>query len=449
MITETSSPMSTHTDAACLGCGCLCDDIELKVRDDEIISAANACVIGAAWFAGSRQPVGPACRTEGQAADLERGIERAVEVLAGSHYPLVYGLSEITTDSQRMAVAIADLAGACIDTSTATRNGPFLLALQDVGEVTCTLGEIKNRSDLLLIWECDPVRTHPRHFERYSLNANGRFVKPGRPGRYCVTIHSSGAEVESDAVADQVIRIRHGSDFDCFWTLRALAKGIALDPDSVERSTGVALTTWQSLMDRIERANYGALLFDHWVASGPDGRTRSHAMLSLVRDLNALARFVCMPLGAAGNGTGAENVLTAATGFPFAVSLATEYPRFGPGDFSAEGVLSRGEADAALIVAASDLTTELSPRAREHLAKIPTVIIDHREPALAGATIGFLTSRYAIHNAGTVYRPDHVAIPLRPALTSTLPPSLAILSAIETRLRVRRDAQPGTTGVTR
>ena len=39
---------------------------------------------------------------------------------------------------------------------------------------------------------------------------------------------------------------------------------------------------------------------------------------------------------------GADNVLTWQTGYPFAVSLARGYPRFGPGEYTATDVLGRG-----------------------------------------------------------------------------------------------------------
>ena len=60
--------------------------------------------------------------------------------------------------------------------------------------------------------------------------------------------------------------------------------------------------------------------------------------------MNAHARFVCVPLGGPGNATGADNVLTWQTGYPFAVNLARGYPRFGPGEYTAMDVLGRGEA---------------------------------------------------------------------------------------------------------
>jgi formylmethanofuran dehydrogenase subunit B len=260
-----------------------------------------------------------------------------------------------------------------------------------------------------------------------------------RSGRHWVTIHS--ADLESDRWADQVIRIRPDRDFECFWTLRALARGVALDSDHVAAATGVSLEVWRSLMERMKQATYAVILFDHALTAGPHGRACSHAMLSLVREMNGHARFVCLPLGAGGNGTGAENVLTAATGYPFAVSLARGYPRFGPGDYSGEGVLARGEADAALIVAAGDLSAGLGPSARQHLAKLPTIVIDHRGSALTGATIAFLTSKSGVHTSGTVYRSDGVPLPLRPALATTRPHAVSILRAIEARLRAKLGAQ--------
>jgi formylmethanofuran dehydrogenase subunit B len=418
----------TTADVPCLGCGCLCDDIELSVRSNEVVAAKHACAIGEAWFQNSAQETGPECLINGKPASFDAAVAAAAAILRASASPLLYGLTELATESQRLALALADKIGACVDTSAAARNAPFLLALQEVGEVTCTLGEIKNRGDLILLWGCNPVVTHPRHFERYSLQARGRFLTDGRAGRHCVTIHSSSTE--TDAFADQIIKTRPGSDFASFWTLRALAKGALVDAAQVEQSTGVPLSGWQTLIDRIKAARYGSLLFEHSLFAGAEGRAVAHAMLGLVRDLNAHARFVCAPLGGPGNGAGAENVVTWTTGYPFAVSLARGYPRFGPGEYSAEAVLSKGEADAALIVGAGDLASELSPTAQSALARIPSIVIDHRQSRLAGATVAFLTSTPGVHSGGTVYRADHVPLPLRPTMNSPLPDATDVLRAL-------------------
>jgi len=38
--------MSTHHDVVCTFCGCLCDDLEVEVRDNQITGVKKACSIG-------------------------------------------------------------------------------------------------------------------------------------------------------------------------------------------------------------------------------------------------------------------------------------------------------------------------------------------------------------------------------------------------------------------
>ena len=96
---------------------------------------------------------------------------RAAEILADAKYPLIYGLSDTTVESQRVAVSIGDWIGANVDTTTSVCHGPSGMAFQGVGEVTCSLGEVKNRGDLIIFWGSNPAESHPRHFHQVQLNA--------------------------------------------------------------------------------------------------------------------------------------------------------------------------------------------------------------------------------------------------------------------------------------
>ena len=78
-------------------------------------------------------------------------------------------------------------------------------------------------------------------------------------------------ETASAAVADQFIPIAPRRDFEAFWILRALAKGIELDDAKIEAETGVARSIWASLLDRIKKARYGVLLY------GGDSRDSARA----------------------------------------------------------------------------------------------------------------------------------------------------------------------------
>ena len=60
---------------------------------------------------------------------------------------------------------------------------PTSMAGQLVGKLTCTLGEVKNRADLIVYWGSNPVETHPRHLTKFSLTPKGTFVPGGRKDR--------------------------------------------------------------------------------------------------------------------------------------------------------------------------------------------------------------------------------------------------------------------------
>ena len=87
-----------------------------------------------------------------------------------------------------MAVSIADWIGGTIDTTTSVCHGPSGMAFQGVGEVTCSLGEVANRGDLIMFWGSNPAESHPRHFTKYSLMPKGMFLPNGRKDRTCVIV---------------------------------------------------------------------------------------------------------------------------------------------------------------------------------------------------------------------------------------------------------------------
>ena len=422
-------------DATCTFCGCVCDDMELTVEDNRITKTKNACVLGKAWFLNHHIEDRPEATVRGEPATYEEGIEVAAEILTNALYPVTYGLSDTTSEAQRVAVAISDWIGGNVDTTTSVCHGPSGMAFQGVGEVTCSLGELKHRADVVIFWGGNPAESHPRHFTRYSLMPKGQFVPEGRKGRYAVLIDVR--KTKSAKAADLFLQIKPRSDFELAWALRGLAKGIDIDP-AIEDKTGIPLTVLQDLMDRMKQAQFGAILFGMGVTMTRGKHNNSEAILALARDMNHHTRWVAKPMRGHGNVTGADNVVTWSTGYPFGVSLTRGYPRFNPGEFTTSDLLARGEADAALIIA-SDPMSNFSQPARDHLASIPSVVLDPKLSDTARvSTVAFTTSTYGINTAGTVYRMDDIPIPLRPAFPSPYRSDYEILKAIEQRIREKQ-----------
>src|SRR5215470_2608140 len=221
------------SNATCTFCGCVCDDMELSVEGHKITKAKNACVLGKAWFLNHHVEERPVATVEGKPATLEEAVERAAQILAGARYPIVYGLSDTTCEAQRVAVAIADRIGGCIDTTTSVCHGPSGMAFQGVGEVTCSLGEVKNRADFVLFWGSNPAESHPRHWGRYSTMPKGLFVPNGRKDRTIVLVDVR--RTKSAPAADIFLQIKPRKDFEALWALRALVKGVELDASVGDR----------------------------------------------------------------------------------------------------------------------------------------------------------------------------------------------------------------------
>src|SRR5262249_36402961 len=106
-------------------------------------------------------------------------------------------------------------------------HGPSGMAFQGVGEVTCSLGEVKNRAALVIFWGSNPAESHPRHWGRYSTMPKGQFVPNGRKDRTVVLVDVRRSK--SAPAADIVLRIKPRKDFEALWALRALVKGVRFD----------------------------------------------------------------------------------------------------------------------------------------------------------------------------------------------------------------------------
>lgn len=438
-------------NATCTFCGCVCDDMHLTVDLDkkQITKAKNACVLGRAWFAEHNIQDGPAAMIDGKEVSIDEAIEEAAQVLTSAKFPITYGLSDTTCEAQKQAVAITDYIRGNIDTTTSVCHGPSGLAFQGVGESTMTLGEVKNRADFIMYWGGNPAESHPRHFTRYSVTPKGMFTPNGKKDRTVVIVDVR--KTPSTPVADIFLQIKPGKDFELAWALRSLVKGHSVDP-SIEDETGIPLAVMEDLVEQMKNCNYGVLFLGMGLTMTRGRHFNSGAIMALATDLNEYTHFVAKPVRGHGNVTGADNVVSWQTGYPFGVNFSMGYPRFNPGEFTTVDTLSRGEADAAMIIA-SDPASNFPRAAIEHLNNIPVICLDTKETLTSKlAHVAFRTSTYGINTGGTVYRMDDVPITLRPAFESPFPSDEDILTPLKERvqqlLKERHSAAGSDTGKT-
>lgn len=418
-------------DFVCTACGCTCDDLRLTVRGNRVTAVQPPCPFAESFFLREPEAIESPCLINGKPADAEATLARAAEILQAASAPLVMGFERATVEAQRHAVELADRLGAFLDPTDERGFSRNHAAIQTVGAVTATLGEVAARSDLVVYWNVDPATTHPRHIERFARRP---YSAPAAPAANRRVITVAAARPKTSAASDEFLELKPGGDAAALTVLRALFRGGDLDLAQVAAQTGAPLEQWAYLAQRLKKAQYAVLFYEPAAGDpgGPDAL--SQGITDLVRELHRHTRAAALRLGAAWNAVGAAQVLTWQTGFPSAVSFAPGHPTYLPGEASAQALLERGEVDAAVIIGA-DPAAHLSPAARAHLATIPYVVLDdHLNPTASSAEVVLFTARFGVETAGNVFRSDGVALPLKLAVMPTLPDADALLAKLIERI---------------
>jgi formylmethanofuran dehydrogenase subunit B len=410
--------MSTESrieHVTCLGCGCGCDDLTVQVRDGRIVDLSPACPISRAWFGDGVVPT--AVRKDGREVGFEDGVAGAAEVLADAVGScLVYLGLDINSQTQRTALAVADLVKARVDTATSASAGEGLLAAQRRGRCAASLGEIRNRADVVVFWGVDPAERYPRYTSRYALHPNGTHVGKDRAARTVIAV-SVGAD-RSIAGADFSLELRPEEEVAVLSLIRASVLG--QPAPSPTPSTTQAL----EIAGRLSRAHYAVLVHDAENSAEQCDPLRTEALIALSQALNTPTRAALSSLRGGGNRVGAEAVLTSQTGYPFAVDFSRGYPRYVP---PLQPSRSRGATRVLLVVgsppdswsppgSSKDFTTLIvGPRASESKLQ-PHIAID--------------TGVAGIHEAGTAYRMDEVPLELTPPLETRTRSAASVIQTL-------------------
>lgn len=437
----------SYSNVVCPGCACLCDDVSVTFDDSKLVQFTPACPLGESWFqrhsgAAAEQAQLNPFQVQGETSSYDAAIEKAVEILKVSEYPLIYGLSRSSSPGQRAAVELGEFLGGVVDTTASLCHGPSIMALQEMGEVTCTLGEVRNRADLVIFWGCNPAESHPRHAGRYSVSPEGRLLPGGRNDRTVIMLGNAEKigdwRLDDDGTEpDLKIPIPPGKDFEALSLLQSMLRDPSMLEDD-QYDSGL-----RELLRRALDCKYGIVFFGVGLAETGawadtprtgTGHVNVSTLLHWVAEMNTHSRFTARRMRLQGDVSGADNILLWQTTYPFAVDFSRGFPRYNPGEFTAEELLNRQEVDAALIVGAETIPF-LTAEARRHLNEIPTVLLDYPGAAATFSPMVHLTTAvYGLNAAGTSYRMDNVPMRLSPLVDSSLKTDESVLRDVLSRL---------------
>jgi formylmethanofuran dehydrogenase subunit B len=367
----------------CAGCALLCDDVTT-----DGVRLEPECALGAAWLADRWGPTGHARDTldatvAGLPADRETALARAAQLLRDARRPLVCGFADATIEAARAAVTLADRLGAIVATGPPAQPWPGAPAFPLRGSSSATLGEIRDRSQLVIVWHEDPETTHPRLLQRLGFGPEGSPTRVDGPRTLVVVDDRDTATVRR---ADVVLDWPQDRDVE------VLAE----------------------LFERFDSARHATIVYGAALASGAGGQRRELALHELVRRLSHGRHVVTLSLPGTAGIRGAGDVLAWQTGYSGTVDLAPGHPRLLT---LTEPLIEHELIDLALCV-------DDDPS-----GGVPTIVLSHRaEPADAEVWIRTAPAGFAA--VGTVHRLDGVPLTLSPPLRSTAPTAASVLAGL-------------------
>ncbi len=408
----------------CLGCGCACDDISVVVRAGKITEARNACRIGTQWFGDGVVP--NRVRVGGQDATIDRALEAAADTLGKADGVLVYVADDVSCEAQRAAIAIADMLHGTLDSATSSTVASGILAAQRRGRAGASLGEIRNRADVVVFWGVNLTDRYPRFAKRYAPDPEGLFIPLGRSGRTVIAVTIGAEHDPSDA--DFRVTFSADEEVAAQGLTRAAILGRAAPnaaPDSLDARTA-------ALASKLMAGKYVALIADAEPIPGRD-TSRAEGMLAIAESLNASTRCALITLRAGGNRVGVDAVLTWQTGYPMAVDFARGYPRYVPSTEGATDRIAGGKIAAALVVGSS---SSVPDAVRGCLADVRCVVVGPRaSESTLQATVAIDTGVAGIHEGGMAFRTDEIPLRLRPALSGARSAAETLLALAATLAR--------------
>ncbi|BBL72286.1 formylmethanofuran dehydrogenase subunit B [Methylogaea oryzae] len=406
-------------------CGIASDDLKIEVQGDRLKVLENGDAVTISGFEAAVTDKSP--RIGGQPASLEDAVAKAAALLKDAKLPLFSGFGT-DVNGTRAAMSLIDKSRGVFDQMRAEGGMRNLAVLQDSGWLATTLGELKNRVEVLVCFGSDIEANFPRFFERFIWTPETLFGQDTKK-REIVFIGpapAGKAAVSPDGREPKVIPCPPEALPDVAAALAALARGNRLQAETVG---GIPVAELQALVERMRQASYSVVTWAAGQLNFPHAELAIQQVCQFVVTLNKTVRAAALPVGGQDGDRTAGQVASWISGYPTRVGYLRGYPEHDAYHYSSAQLLGNGEAD--LLVWVNSIALTPPPA-----SAIPTVAIGRSGMQFGKEPDVFIpVGCPGIDHGGHMYRCDNVvAMPLYKLRDAGLPSASDVLKAIEAAL---------------
>jgi len=416
--------MSAPTPAAaipwtCPFCPLLCDGFALAARPDGALTLQGSDCPRAAQalqrFAAPPQSAGPLI--DGVPAPLEAALDAAARVLAASRQPLIAGLGTDVAGA-RALYPLACATGAISDHALGDALLHTQRSLQDRGQFTTTIAEVRNRADVIVCFGGSPREALPEIWRRLGIGealvAQREVAFVGAPADSAL---AGLAGITTSSVTE-------GGD---------LYDQIALLAAAVAQRRAAVPPSIAALAERLRAARYAVLVFEGARLSA-QGALIVESLNNVVTTLNRTTRAGMLPLVGADGSAAVNQVHAWLSGLPLrsrAGPLGLEHE---PLRWRAASLLGDTAVDALLWVASFGTEPARPP------ADVPTIVLGGPGVAAPAKGVYIPVATPGIGALGHLFRTDGVvALPLEAVRDDGLPGVPEVARALVQRVKALKN----------
>ena len=433
-MTETSAAASAAGSTwTCPFCPLACDHLGVGFGDAArplVLRGGDCARASRALAQFGAAPSNAAAQVDGQPCDVATAVATAARLLDASRQPLFGGLGTDVAGA-RALYPLACATGAICDAGAGEALMHGLRALQDRGQFTTTLAEVRTRADLIVFVGGLPTDLAPLLAERCGIG------DAQVPQRHVVVLGPAAGDAATLArwarqggVSTEALAL-HGDLFDTLALLSALV---------AERPLPAAPDALRALAARLRAARY-AVLVGAPARLPAQGALIVEAVHQVVGSLNRSTRAAALWIGG-GNGAASVNQVFAwLSGLPLRSRAGPRGLEHEPLLFDATRLLADAAVDSLLWVSSFDAEAVPPPN------RLPMVVLGH--PALAAAafdkraglpTVFIPVATPGIGSAGHLFRTDGtVLMPLTAVRQDQLASVADVLARITSALHASRE----------
>ncbi len=395
----------------CTGCSLLCDDVSLLIDRDKSPSFERVCKRGLRWLAQPSPDGLP--RVAGTDVSLEVAVAEATKMLGAARMPGIFGLADQSCETQQRAVELARRINAAIDWTNGPGQAAWHDALQHTGRVSCSVGELAELADFVIVWSANPLESHPRLLESYR----GRVVAV------------DSRQTATTAAAHQFLAWNREQQHDAIHAFRArLRERKKIRSEShvrdshlkISDSKGADPPSADELFDQLIAARYVVLVVNGDFAKQL-GNVGVTALSRFVDTLNSVTHCRLLILSDESNERGAEETMTLLAGAPYGLLLREGKPLFRGREATFESLARSESIDVAVWIGARPPDDEFFATA------CFTICIG---TASESADISIPASRWGIESGGSGFRLDGTPVNASVLCDSTMPSATDVLAKL-------------------